>query len=168
MSSPESRSRANPSTSSGVYVDPPPITAIFTFGYPVDRPGAYPRRTRRTDPHFAARAFDRGHGWGRTDDEDDEEPEGIGVVAVLTTPADDRAAWLSAGQALQRVLLHATGHGVSSAFHTQALEVPELRSFVRVRLCAGAYPQMIMRLGFADGEGTGARRPAADVTRPEP
>src|SRR3954447_10906858 len=28
---PDSRSRANPSTSSGVYVDPPPMTAIFTW-----------------------------------------------------------------------------------------------------------------------------------------
>ena len=52
--------------------------------------------------------------------------------------------------------------------NTQALEVPELRDFIRRRHCDGAYPQMIMRLGFADSEISGVRRSPADVSRPEP
>jgi hypothetical protein len=57
---------------------------------------------------------------------------------------------------------------VSVAFHTQALEIPELREFIRRRHCDDAYPQMIMRLGFADSEITGVRRSLADLSRPEP
>jgi hypothetical protein len=58
---------------------------------------AYLRDPGRTDPHFAQRDFARGHGWGLTDD---ERHGATGVVALLTTKADERAAWLQAGQAL--------------------------------------------------------------------
>jgi hypothetical protein len=68
-------------------------------------------------------------------------------VALLTTRTDRRADWLRAGQALQRILLRATAEEVSAAFHTQALEVPELREFIRVRFSDGAHPQMLLRLG---------------------
>ncbi|MGW4475037.1 DUF1876 domain-containing protein [Nonomuraea sp. NPDC004354] len=61
-----------------------------------------------------------------------------GVVTVLTTAKDGRSEWLAAGQALQRVLLYACAYGVSAAFHTQALEVPLLREFLREELCGGA------------------------------
>lgn len=110
---------------------------------------AYPRDPERTDPHFAARDFARGHGWGLTDD---ERQGAAGVVTLLTTNADGRADWLGAGQGLQQVLLRAAENDVSAAFHTQVLEVPELREFVRTKFCDGAYPQMIVRLGVADRE----------------
>jgi nitroreductase len=126
---------------------------------------AYPREPERTDPHFAARDFARGHGWGLTGD---DRQDATGVIALLTTSGDGRADWLQAGQALQCVLLRATEDNVSAAFHTQALEVPELRAFIRTRFCDGAYPQMIMRLGMAHSEITSVRRSSADVTRSEP
>jgi hypothetical protein len=121
---------------------------------------AYPRGPDHADPHFAARDFARGQGWGAAGG---ERPEATGVVALLTTTRDDRADWLRAGQALQRVLLRASEDDVSAAFHTQVLEVPELREFVRTRFCDGMYPQMMMRFGVADDEFGGVRRPAADV-----
>jgi hypothetical protein len=126
---------------------------------------AYPRDPERTDPHFAARDFARGHGWGLTDD---ERHGTTGVVALLTTGSDRRADWLRAGQGLQRILLRAAEDGVSAAFHTQALEIPELREFARTRFCDGAYPQMIVRLGVADREIRSVRRPLEDVIRLEP
>ncbi|MFB9839892.1 hypothetical protein ACFFNX_47870, partial [Actinoallomurus acaciae] len=126
---------------------------------------AYPHDPGRTDPHFAQRDFARGHGWGLTGDEGLGAP---GVVALLTTTADERAAWLQAGQALQRVLLRAAEDDVSAAFHTQALEIPELRDFVRVHFCDGEYPQMVMRLGVTRGEGRSVRRPPEELIRPEP
>lgn len=125
---------------------------------------AYPREAERTDPHFAARDFARGHGWGLTDD---ERYGATGVVALLTTNTDERADWVNAGQGLQRVLLRAAENDVSAAFHTQALEVAELREFVRGRFCDGAWPQMIMRLGVADRQIGSVRRSAQDVTRPD-
>jgi hypothetical protein len=88
------------------------------------------------------------------------------VVALLTTPGDAPADRLAAGMALQRTLLRATEAGVSAAFHTQALELPELRSFVRMRFCGGTHPQMLMRLGRPHApHGSGVRRPGSDVTR---
>ena len=125
---------------------------------------AYPREPEHTDPDFAARGFARGHGWGLTGG---EQQEATGVVALLLTDEDGRADWLRAGQALQRVLLHAAEHDVSAAFHTQALEVAELREFIRTRLCDQAYVQMIMRLGIPAGQAGGVRRSSADVTQTE-
>ena len=84
------------------------------------------------------------------------------------TPGDAPADWLAAGMALQRVLLCAAEAGVSAAFHTQALELPELREFVRTRFCGSAHPQMLMRLGHAECEpGHGVRRPETDIARDE-
>jgi nitroreductase len=129
-------------------------------------PGAYPREPEHTDPHFAARDFARGQGWGRHDDTGDASGDATGVVALLMTREDTPAAWLAAGQALQRVLLSAAEADVSAAFHTQALELPELRAFVRREFCGGAHPQMLMRLGYTDGRpGESVRRANADIAR---
>jgi hypothetical protein len=121
---------------------------------------AYSRDPDETDPQFAERDFARGQGWGLTGR---PQGRGTGVVAVLTTAGDTRDDWLRAGQALQRVLLRAAAEDVSAAFHTQMLEVPELREFVRTRFCDGAYPQMLMRLGMPQEPFGGVRPPATEV-----
>lgn len=126
---------------------------------------AYPREAERTDPHYAARDFARSHGWGLTDG---ERYGATGVVALLTTETDGRDAWLRAGQGLQHVLLRAAEDDISAAFHTQALEIPELREFARTRFCDGGHPQMIMRLGVAERETKSIRRPPEEMIRPEP
>ncbi len=123
--------------------------------------GSYPAASGRTRPqYFAQRDYARGHDWGVESD----EPGATGLVAVLTTRGDDADDWLTAGQTLQRVLLYASAYGLSAAFHTQALELPDLREFIRKHVCDGAYPQMIMRLGFAVDEAGSVRRPPAEVT----
>ncbi|MGJ6964346.1 Acg family FMN-binding oxidoreductase [Streptosporangium sp. G11] len=122
---------------------------------------SYPRAPRRTRPHFAQRDYAHGHPWGS--DADQSLSVSTGVVAVLTTKGDSRQDWITAGQALQRVLLHASAHGLSAAFHTQALEMPHLREFLRQELCSQEYPQMIMRLGITFDDGRGVRRPVAEV-----
>ena len=126
---------------------------------------AYPQDPEHTDPYFAERDFARGQGWGLLGD---DQQAATGVVALLTTGADGRGDWLRTGQALQRILLRAAEDDVSAAFHTQALEIPELREFIRRRHCDDAYPQMIMRLGLTDSEITGVRRSPDDLSRPEP
>ncbi|HEU5161013.1 MAG TPA: hypothetical protein VFU43_28710 [Streptosporangiaceae bacterium] len=140
---------------------------------------AYPRTPDRTDPYFPMRDFSRGQGWGADHLDAPAAPEppaaasGLvtGVVALLTTPDDRRTDWLRAGQALQRMLLRATAEDVSAAFHTQALEVPELRAFISGRFCGGAHPQMLLRLGRGlmapdhpeAGASGGFRRPVTEV-----
>ncbi|MEU4541509.1 nitroreductase family protein [Streptosporangium sp. NPDC023825] len=122
---------------------------------------SYPREPRRTHPHFAQRDYAHGRPWGS--DADQSLSASTGVVAVLTTRGDTRQDWITAGQALQRVLLHACAHGLGAAFHTQALEMPHLREFLRQELCSQEYPQMIMRLGVTFDDGRGVRRPATEV-----
>jgi nitroreductase len=130
------------------------------------QPGAYPREPEQTAPHFAARDFARGQGWGR---HGDDPKDATGVAALLMTPGDAPADRLAAGMALQRVLLCAAEADVSAAFHTQALELPELRDFIRTRFCGGAHPQMIMRLGHTgDASGSGVRRLRSAIARDEP
>ncbi|MEO3811618.1 hypothetical protein ABGB17_21705 [Sphaerisporangium sp. B11E5] len=123
--------------------------------------GAYPREQRRTSPHFAQRDYSHGHSWGSGEERYDETATGL--VALLTTCGDGRGDWIAAGQALQRVLLHAAAHGVRAAFHTQALERRHLRAFISEELCAGEHPQMILRLGHSRAEGHGVRRPLPEV-----
>src|SRR3954469_699998 len=121
-----------------------------------------PRESAHLDAEFAGCDFARGQGWGQTGS---EHRDATGVVALLLTDGDERGDWLCAGQALQRILLSAAEHDVSAAFHGQALEVPELREFIRNRFCDGAYPQMIMRLGVAHAGAT--HRSVTELTRAE-
>lgn len=103
----------------------------------------FPAPDRVADALFPDRDYGRGRVRGLLDPHGDV----AGTAALLTTAGDGRADRLAAGRALQRVLLTATAGGVSSAFHTQPLEEPHLRAFIGARLCDGAYPQMILRLG---------------------
>jgi hypothetical protein len=129
---------------------------------------AYSREPVRTEPHFAERDFARGQGWGRDDGEASAAHDDAGVVMLLMTNGDAPIDRLAAGQALQRILLRAAEEDVSAAFHTQPLEVAELRDLIRARFCGGAHPQMILRLGQGDDEPASVRRPMTDVTRREP
>ncbi|WP_405876866.1 hypothetical protein OG762_01035 [Streptomyces sp. NBC_01136] len=92
-----------------------------------------------------------------------QRPSRTGLVAVLCTDRDDRVDWLRAGQALERILLYAAAHGVMAAFHTQPLELPRSRARIRESFTAGAFPQMILRLGYASSVRPLPRRPVADV-----
>jgi hypothetical protein len=86
-----------------------------------------------------------------------------GVVALLATSTDQPADWIRSGQALQRVLLAANVNGAAAALHTQPLELPELREFMRVRLGGPTYPQILLRLGATDNVTTSTRRPVEEV-----
>jgi nitroreductase len=73
----------------------------------------------------------------------DEAP----LLAVLSTAADDRAAWLAAGRALERVLLTAERFGLQAGFLNQPCQVPELRLRLRVLLHGDGAPQIVLRVG---------------------
>ncbi len=124
---------------------------------------AYPARQERTEPDFPARDFAHGHGWGLPPAGEGQLPRSAGVVALLTTAADRPADWINAGQALQRVLLFATSCGLAAALHSQPLEIPELRDFIRAHFCDGDYPQMVLRFGATSQASVSVRRPVDDV-----
>ena len=84
------------------------------------------------------------------------------LVAVLyagDTPQD----WVRAGQALQRVLLTATAHGVATTLMTQPLEIPQLRALL-TDADTGLPPHAIVRFGYAQLPAPRTpRRPVAEV-----
>jgi hypothetical protein len=124
---------------------------------------AYPARPGRIEPNFPSRDFAHGHGWGLPPTGEHHQAWSAGVVAVLTTTGDRPEDWVSAGQALQRVLLLATSCGLAAALHSQPLEEPQLRDFIRVQFCDTAYPQMVLRFGATDRAAISVRRPVDDV-----
>ncbi|MDF5754252.1 hypothetical protein [Spongiactinospora sp. TRM90649] len=136
-----------------------PPAAARRDGVPAD---AYPRSGARTEPRFAQRDYAWRHGWGSPDDQ--RFSTAPGVTAVLTTQGDDRESWITAGEALQAVLLRASGRGVSAAFHTQPLEIASLRELIGQVVCLGEHPQMIMRLGITFDHVATVRRSVAEMT----
>jgi hypothetical protein len=127
-------------------------------------PTAYPAQPEVTEPNFVTRDFAHGHGWGLPSSEA-PAARSAGVVGLLTTSVDQPSDWIHAGQALQRVLLTASTCNVSAALHSQPLEIPLLREFIRVHLAGRAYPQMVLRLGLTDEPGVSVRRPTEEVLR---
>jgi hypothetical protein len=124
---------------------------------------AYPARPGRTIPHYPGRDFAHGHGWGAGGFTAAPPPWSAGVVCLLTTPGDHPAEWIRAGQALQRILLTNATCGVAAALHSQPLELPWLRDFIRSYLSDGTYPQLVLRLGLVTQTALSVRRPASDV-----
>ena len=90
--------------------------------------------------------------------------EQVPVLAVLYTAADDPWSWVRAGQALQRVLLTATLHGISASFVNQPLETPALRRTVLGGGNVQGHPQMLLRLGRGIPVPPTPRRPIDEVT----
>ncbi|MEV0009987.1 hypothetical protein AB0M10_14755 [Streptomyces sp. NPDC051840] len=87
-------------------------------------------------------------------------------LAVLETADDGPEAWIGAGQALQRLLLEATGHGVVASFANQPLEDAWLRTEVAAGAAHHGHPQMVLRMGYATARPPAApRRPLDEVVR---
>jgi hypothetical protein len=124
---------------------------------------AYPARGERTLPHFPSRDFAHGRGWGLPTSSSAAGPRSAGVVCLLTTADDRPVDWVSAGQALQRVLLTSASCGVAAALHSQPLERAWLREFIRTQLGDGTYPQLVLRLGTVMQTAVSVRRPPASV-----
>jgi hypothetical protein len=85
------------------------------------------------------------------------------ATAILLTSGDRRADWVRAGQALQRLLLHAASAWVFASLHTQPLENAVTRALIRDQLALPGYPQMLLQLGLADTAASTARRPPDEV-----
>lgn len=94
------------------------------------------------------RTFDMGNGVAAKDAQlADESP----VLAVLGTDGDGVADWLTAGQALESVLLSAHASGLQGSYLNQPVEVASLRSRLQTVLHRTGFPQIVLRLGFPRG-----------------
>jgi hypothetical protein len=85
------------------------------------------------------------------------------LVAVLGTTGDTVLDQLVAGQALQRVLLTATEHALSTSMLSQPIEVPAARERLRRSLGRLGSPQIVLRIGYGQLGFPTRRRPVADV-----
>jgi nitroreductase len=90
---------------------------------------------------------DYGLGGGR-----EERFERRPQLLALSTDGDQPVDWLRAGQALQRVLLTATTHGVSASFLTQPMELCDHQGESRQwpwHWPFAEVPQLVLRVGYA-------------------
>ncbi|MEU4159265.1 hypothetical protein [Actinoplanes sp. NPDC026670] len=83
-------------------------------------------------------------------------------MTVLATDGDTPAAWVLAGQALQRVLLTATVLHLATTPISQPIEIPAVRDLL-TDPATGRTAQMIIRLGYAEPAVATPRRNLADV-----
>lgn len=137
---------------------------------------AHPLRARSRDglPGFAYGTGDLGHFIGPTvlrtfetaaghAAEGRELAAGSPLLAVLGTGEDRPESWITAGQALERVLLLACARGLQASYLDQPIEIAALRTRVRELLRLSGAPQLILRLGFGDGVPATPRRPVEEV-----
>jgi nitroreductase len=85
------------------------------------------------------------------------------ATAVLVTAGDRRTDWLRAGQALQRLLLHAASAWVFASLYTQPLENALTRELIRDQLRLPGDPQMLLQFGRAVSTASTPRRPPEDL-----
>ena len=90
----------------------------------------FPATPSREGGSLPQRDFDLGRGLGSLPAGGPAAP----VTAVLFTPGDSEEDWLHAGQALQRLLLHAATQWVFACLNTQPLEDAATRALIRDHL----------------------------------
>ena len=106
------------------------------------------------------RTFDWGNGRAACDR---QLAEGSPALVVLGTDDDTPEAWVRAGEALARMLLLATLHGLSASFLNQPIEIAELRQRLTYTLGLVGPPQLLLRLGYGPEVPPTPRRDLEDV-----
>jgi nitroreductase len=85
------------------------------------------------------------------------------VLVLLATAGDSRGDWLSAGQALQLVLLAATDAGLSASYLNPPIELPHLRRETAAAFDTKIMPQVLLRLGHGKSISPTPRRTIREV-----
>jgi hypothetical protein len=109
---------------------------------------------------LVVRTFDVGSGVAA---KDAALAKGSPLLACISTATDDSAAWLAAGQALQRVLLVATNEDYTASFLNQPIEVAALRGALAEVMHSATYPQLLLRIGQGLPQIHAPRRSLQDV-----
>ncbi|MCW0216268.1 MAG: nitroreductase [Pseudonocardia sp.] len=88
------------------------------------------------------------------------------LIGVLSVHADGPREDIRAGEALERILLTATVHGLSVSFLSQLVEVPDIRTRMR-RLISGTRPPLaVLRIGHGWPIAATPRLDAGDLVLP--
>jgi hypothetical protein len=130
---------------------------IFADGLAPDR--------ARTSPGGLLRRLLRRVGRARGAEVDRRFDERTRSLLVLSTRGDEPRDWVAAGRAMQRLLLRATASGLSVAFLSQPIELPDVRRRLRRELGDPGLPQLLLRVGYAPTPRPTRRRPVDLVLR---
>jgi hypothetical protein len=84
-------------------------------------------------------------------------------LLLLGTRQDTPAAWLRAGEALERVLLETARHGYAANPITQVIEVATTNALLREELDLDIHPHVLLRVGRAPTTPATRRRRLVDV-----
>lgn len=106
------------------------------------------------------RTFDWGNGQAA---KDRQLAEGSPMLAVMGTNEDTPQAWLACGQALSKMLLRGTAHGLDASFLNQPIEVASLRFQLAELINDDGFPQILLRWGKGKPVNPTPRRPVKDV-----
>ncbi len=109
---------------------------------------------------LVVRTFDVGNGVAA---KDKALATGSPLLACISTTTDDVAAWLAAGQALQRVLLTATAHGLTASYLNQPIEVEKFRNALAEMMHTERFPQLLIRIGRGLPQTQSPRREISEV-----
>jgi len=87
------------------------------------------------------------------------------AVAVLSTESDDKLTWIKAGIIFETLFLMATQMEVRFDLFSQPTAIPELRKEM-AEILKTKYPQLLIRMGYAEPARHTLRRPVEDVLIP--
>lgn len=115
-------------------------------------------------PRWLGRMFVGGTKPQQQADADAEKLRSSAGAVVIATDADDKAAWVRAGQLYERLTLQMTALNIKSALLNQPIEVAALRSQFQGALgLNAAQPQLLVRYGYANALPHSLRRPVQQV-----
>ena len=85
------------------------------------------------------------------------------MTAILITAGDTPVDWLRAGQALNRMLIHAASGWVFADLNSEPMESPLIRALITDRLALPGVPQLLLEFGRARTAAATARRPVGEL-----
>jgi len=118
---------------------------------------------QRPAPHDHWVKRDFMHGTGRTTAESGLVYEIEPALVVLSAQMFGATSEVSAGQAMQRVLLTATVEGLAASFLSQVVEVEQTRERLRSLIRGTHSPQVLLRVGHGWPVSATPRRPVLDT-----
>ena len=105
--------------------------------------------------------------WLRPEEQASEDVQLIrsaSAVLLFYTVNDDPVTWVRLGQSFERIALTLTQLGLKHAHHNQPCEIPALRTHFRKAFGGDiAYPQLLLRIGYAEGLPAAPRRELEEV-----
>jgi hypothetical protein len=85
------------------------------------------------------------------------------MVLVLGTDHDELCDWITAGEAMEAVLLRASALGLAASFLNQPIEEPALRRPISAASHHPGHVQLVLRVGWAPASSATPRRDLDDV-----